>query len=105
MPKQKTPEEIAAMEEEVRQFRIAEAEEAAKQKLEAAQPLLEVLDREEFMKVEASIADLDNLVGQFPEIRVHVDALRHGVAGLRLVSSSLAPSRFIPPEVIKEPIP
>lgn len=81
--KKKTPEEIQAMRDEVAAFDQEEATQRAKEQAETAKPLIDVVNSDNFAKLEEAVPVLDELVAKMPNIRVHVDALRHGLFGLR----------------------
>ncbi len=77
----KTPEEIEAMEQEVRAYREQQQREAAAAQREAAQPLIELVESDAFKALEEAIPTLEGL--QVNNLRPHVDAIRHGLFGLR----------------------
>lgn len=86
MAKSKTPEEIQAMEDEVRQYRAKEAEEQTKVMREKAQGLIDFVGGEPFAQLEAAVPDLETLAADgeaFPFLRDHVAAVRNGLRGLR----------------------
>lgn len=85
----KTPEQIAAMEEEVRLYRQQEAQTRADADREAAKPLVDLVESEAFAKVKAALPALDQLAtSTLPALRVHFDALSHGIAGMEIVAGS-----------------
>lgn len=92
-PKQvMTPERAAEMERELQEFRAQQAAENARATREQAAKLIATVDSEGFKSLHAALPELDALAAdteRYPNLRVHLDALRHGMNGVRQVVEML----------------
>ena len=95
----KTPEQITKMEEEVREFRAQEAQEAVNARREAFKPLITFVDSAAFKEVEAAFTDLEPILLQLGDFRIHFDAFRIGAKGLATVRDTI-PSATTPIPVL-----
>lgn len=92
-PSRKSPEEIAAMEAEVRAWRAEEQAEAMKARREAGKPLLELAGSDGYAAVKTALPELDKLAAErgddFPNLRVYVDAIRNGMVGIDQLAAGM----------------
>lgn len=79
----KTPEQIEDMRKQVEEFDRQQAVEQAEAARAQAKPLIDLVEGDAFKAIEAAIPALDELSVMMPDVRVHVDAIRHGCRGLR----------------------
>lgn len=80
----KTPEEIAAMEEEIRQYHSEAAAEAAQARLDAGKPIADLAGSDALKEVRAALPDLYRLAADkadlFPSLRTALDAINNGAS-------------------------
>lgn len=92
--KQKTPEEIAAMEEEVRAYRTQEAQAKTEETRTKAKPLVDLVQGDAWKALEEALPAVQELANDsetYPHLRVHLDALRNGMFGLTQMVGFLPP--------------
>ena len=90
----KTPEQIAAMEEEVRTYRAAEFEAAQAAKREAGKPVVDLARSDAFKAMRDGLPAVARLTVEqpelFPSLGIYVNALRNGLDGLETLAAGLA---------------
>jgi hypothetical protein len=88
----RTPEEIDAMEKEVRDYRVAETAAARKVAMDHAKPLCDLIADGAVRKLQDAIAALDGPAqdrDRFPTLRAAMNAATVGLDGLVQVCASL----------------
>lgn len=86
-----TPERAAEMEAQLATFRQQQAAQQADERKAKGKPLFDLVNSPAFAEVAEAVPAIDAISSDplFPSLRTHIDALRHGLAGLRLIAGTM----------------